>query len=612
MFQRTLLHRSCSPASSLSRRSALTATLLAAVVGLPTTVHAATAADAALSAQRRQVIEGFGGSIANYVDPASYDIDETARILTRDLGISIFRAQLDPQALVDPTVRQATLKPDGSTEWFAAPELYTTPVELSGSLSADVAKFDMQAWRVGILGEFAQAFETHKLDEFRTIGSIWSPPAWMKGAEVSSFDGSPTGNDVVINSDNIAGGSLIDTADNYRQFGAYVSAYAQAFEQEFGVGLAAISLQNEPRFRQGYHSTLYDSTRYVEALTAIDAALRANGQDIQLFGPETVGVGDETPDGLNIQDDAWRYIDAILQREQELGRELIDFFAVHGYDRTGASTGDASAARWNQWRDGREGPVLYREADGREAGVWPGYQALGRTAWMTEQSGQSENWLDEVITGDNGEVVAVRQGAIQVAVDIHTALVEGDISAYLWWTLDQGPLTGVAAERPVDGISTFALLADEQPGGAKYSAFKHFSRYIRPGAQRLELDGSDVDLGLFLSAFLHDEDETLTLVLINDDAEDKQLTLDLSTLEDAYLAQALRLFQSDLTQRFADGGLVGPDGDGVLSILLPAFSVSTLVSDAAVSNDGIPEPAGLWLLASAALLLRRRHRPAGA
>jgi len=102
----------------------------------------------------------------------------------------------------------------------------------------------------------------------------------------------------------------------------------------------------------------------------------------------------------------------------------------------------------------------------------------GLQTWMTETSGHGRNWA----------------GALRMASDMHD-YITGGVSVWLYWML-----TDVGA------------IADGRPG-PKYHAARHFYRFVRPGALRVECNSSDEHL--LASAFRHDADGTVSVVLIN-------------------------------------------------------------------------------------------------
>lgn len=159
-----------------------------------------------------------------------------------------------------------------------------------------------------------------------------------------------------------------------------------------------------------------------------------------------------------------------------------------------------------------------------------------RQTWMTETSGHQQSW----------------EGALKMASDIHEYLVYGNISAWIYWQLsDEG-----------DGV--FSILVDGKPT-PKYYAAKHFYRYIRPGAVRLEAISKDNELQV--SAFHHPVDGTLTLVLINNSESDISTTTNLD--------HSFEVYRSTRNEECIPAGKYAP-GE---KIFVPAKGILTLVQE---------------------------------
>ena len=126
-----------------------------------------------------------------------------------------------------------------------------------------------------------------------------------------------------------------------------------------------------------------------------------------------------------------------------------------------------------------------------------GFADYNKTSWMTETSGEESAWLAPA-----GGYPS--RGAFSIALKIHQALTAGRQSAWLYWQLSNG---SPVAEQTLTDAKTLKQ-------SAKYVAIRHFFRFIRPGAVRVNARVSDAN-ALLASAYVHDDDETLTLVLIN-------------------------------------------------------------------------------------------------
>src|SRR5438067_6967930 len=92
------------------------------------------------------------------------------------------------------------------------------------------------------------------------------------------------------NNNTNGGGHLIQSDDNLQQFGRYVAAYVQGFQQAYGEPLYAVSIQNELRFAEAYPSTIYYPNEYAAAVKAVGQVFQAQALTTKIFGPEDVGA----------------------------------------------------------------------------------------------------------------------------------------------------------------------------------------------------------------------------------------------------------------------------------------------------------------------------------
>ena len=176
------------------------------------------------------------------------------------------------------------------------------------------------------------------------------------------------------------------------------------------------------------------------------------------------------------------------------------------------------------------------------AGVQKWHEATkqyNRQTWMTETSGHDQTW----------------PGALKMAGDMHDYLVGGNMSAWLYWQI-------------AEPHSVFALM-DSTRTSPKYFAAKHFYRYVRPGAVRVESASTNADV--LASAFRHDADGTLTMVLIN--RGDAPQTIQVS-LTGANQLTMYQLFRSTETEGCAPVGMFSLNEP---TLTLPRRSIVTLV-----------------------------------
>lgn len=352
-------------------------------------------------ATKFQTIEGFGTALSS--QSPVWD-SRFGAMFVQDLGASILRVPLNPDILPNPV----TLSPD---------------LQSNVNLFNFMGNFPQTNW-----GQFANQATAAKVDQLKVIGSIWSPPAWMK----------------TTNSQN--GGYLIQTPDNLTQFGRYVAAYVKGFQQSYGVPMYGISIQNELRFWEPYPSTVYGPSDYVNALKAVGAEFARQGITTKLMGPEDVGV-----DSGFITAQQMSFINAV--NADPVAKSYLNTYLVHGYSGNGVSPGSGQAA----WAD-----------------YWSKIAADGKPNWMTETSGEQTPWVH---FDSNGKP----DGALSVAMNIHNALAYGNVNAYVYWQMDDG-----------QGYTQFVLDGNLDPTALKYNAAKHYMKFIRPGAVRVAASPDNV------------------------------------------------------------------------------------------------------------------------
>lgn len=198
---------------------------------------------------------------------------------------------------------------------------------------------------------------------------------------------------------------------------------------------------------------------------------------------------------------------------------------------------------------------------------------------------EAKYWVTEYcIMGDYGPGRDLgMEPALQVARTIHFDLTEANAAAWQWWT-------AVSKVDYKDGL----LYTDyTQPGDEQNIltskilwSLGNYSRFIRPGAVRIALSGlsQEAGSGLLGSAYVHEEEQSMTAVLVNDSLEEKRVQLTLSGL--GLKASVLRSYvtneQLDLARgedlaadEAADGTA---DGEQVFQAVIPAKSVVTLVA----------------------------------
>jgi O-glycosyl hydrolase len=279
----------------------------------------------------------------------------------------------------------------------------------------------------------------------------------------------------------------------------------KGFQDTYGVKFYAISIQNELDFEEFYNSMLYPTTAsYLTALKAVRAEFDAQPdlKDIRILGPEDVIGGDAygmyrygssgTP---SERDKNLNFLNAIAA--DPAATAAIGGFNIHGYAADGVTAAGADSQLWDWWVNG-----WTQSPGGGLPSTVVGFSSFGKPSWMTETSGEATSWL----AYDSNNFPS--QGAFAIAIGMHESLVAGQESAFLYWQLTDSTAAGDA--QSLTGTTALAT-------APKYNAMKHFARYIRPGSVRVSADVSGTGSAqLLASAYVRDADQSLTIVLINE------------------------------------------------------------------------------------------------
>jgi O-glycosyl hydrolase len=190
-------------------------------------------------------------------------------------------------------------------------------------------------------------------------------------------------------------------------------------------------------------------------------------------------------------------------------------------------------------------------------------------------------WQTEycVLAGSEGEGGDHRdltmKTALEVARIIHLDLTLCGVSAWQWWT----------AVSPVDYKDGLIYTDWRKPGDPEtiYPArllwvLGNFSRFVRPGMQRVEMQGANHDVhGLMASAFKDERNRRVVTVYINVAEASRQINLVFVTPSGQRKPTAITPYVTsdrlgDELKRYTQ---VRPDG----YVLIPAKSVVTLISE---------------------------------
>lgn len=374
---------------------------------------------------------------------------------------------------------------------------------------------DLQDQQIQNTIELVQRAEQALGQAPRILMTSWSPPAELKS-----------------NGELANGGTLVqrDGGYAYAEFGEWWREAIVAYRGA-GVPIDYAGIQNEPDFTAAYESARFSATEgqfagYGQALAAVRQSLSSLDSPPALIGPEIIG--------LNVGN--------LTSYLAGLDRDDLDLVAHHLY-----SGGNPNA------------PDSYNANMAQVAGL-----AAGKPILMSEFAPEAQG-----------------PQFFETAWLIHNALTVEGVAGYLYWALGWRNREGT---QPIDpGLVT---LEDPRPDAPPFStekgytinptyyAVKHFSRWLDPGFQRVGA-GSSAD-GLRASAYISADEQRVTVVLLNTDAQPHTIAL----ATPGFVASNSSAFRTAaaVEQTAALGAL--PES----AVTLPSRSVVTVVLEAAASE----------------------------
>ena len=259
--------------------------------------------------------------------------------------------------------------------------------------------------------------------QLKIIGTVWSPPAWMKMNK--SITDKRSG---AIRAGGY--GNINNRVDPkyFRHFCKWMVEYVKIHDKQ-GIPFYAVSPGNEVQFTQSFESCVWDGRDYVTILIMLREMLNDQGYShVRIFGPETMT-------SHMYEGGTGSYIKAIMDNPKAL--EALDVFATHGYeDGVKAEMSATSSGRfWNMIKD------------------------TGKPFWITEGGTGGHDWPGPIHSG--------------IGNALHNALVAGNCSAFVPWQITEGR------------ESIHAIMVMSRYTLKTYTAM-HYSKFIRPGARRID------------------------------------------------------------------------------------------------------------------------------
>ena len=332
----------------------------------------------------------------------------------------------------------------------------------------------------------------------KVIGSVWTPPATCKSNQNANNGGQ------LCSTSNIVGTSMCTANENstcYNSWATTITNFASTNH------LYAMSLSNEPEFAScgtnepcngTYATAVYTAKEMVAFVNVAGPMLKAKG--IKVIAPETSewnhlwgnqSACGSVPSGLKSSDPL--NCGCFISNSSTPSATCVAAAAVacssacmsgNGYDYGHALHADSTA--WSNLDI-----IGVHEYDMQTAFPWPTTDfPKDKEVWMTEMAGVKW-WAEQGPTND------INDGVV-VATWIHSALVTGEASAWLWWWYP--------------GQSDNEGLLAMNGEAKRHFTLGNFSKFVRPGYVRLNVSGSP-PASVLLSAY--SGSNTVVVVAIN-------------------------------------------------------------------------------------------------
>ncbi len=303
-------------------------------------------------------------------------------------------------------------------------------------------------------------------------------------------------------------GKLHLPKSNYGAYAQHLNDFG-TYMKDNGVDLYSISVQNEPDYAEEWTYWSTDETtdfiaNYGDKITST-----------RLMSPESFQYAPENASW--VKDGGKKFYRKILNNAKAM--QNCDLFGTHMYGTT------------RDWMD------------------FPDLENSGKEIWMTEV----------YVPNSDADSANRYPEAVQVAENIHNAMVVGNMSAYTWWYIRRN----------------YGLMTEDGKISKRGYCMAQYSKYVRPGDVRVDATEQPED-NVLVSAYKGDDNQ-VTIVAVNKGETEytQNFKIDNGNISDVdrYRTSANENIAPTLNMDF--------NGDNFYA-QLPANSVSTFV----VTLDG--------------------------
>ncbi len=384
---------------------------------------------------------------------------------------------------------------------------------------------------------FLQAAKERGVDQF--IAFVNSPPISM------TRNGHSYGNN--IGSTNLKVGYL-------NRYAKYLTDIVKHFRDSLGIDFNYVDPVNEPQWTWNSNSQEGNRASDIDIKNIVDSLyteIQTENVPSKILIPESGNLPDWYTTESSISSTYGKiygnYLDSLFNNS-DISKKAANIFAGHSYWSDLLST--------NLVQDRQS---LYSHMST--------YFTLGFKYWVTEYC---------ILQGPKGEGGSGRDLTMTTALNvdrlIHFDLTSANASAWQWWT-------AVSKYDYKDGL----IYTNYNASGNAQSiipskllwAFGNYSRYIRPGSQRISCSGANNKLGLMASAYVDSASKKLIMVLVNVGTSDQKIDIASAGLS---TGQSIKYLTPFVTSNSKGDDLRKYNPFSVDSTYdVPAYSVVTLI-----------------------------------
>lgn len=362
----------------------------------------------------------------------------------------------------------------------------------TGDENEQVQGIELVAPKYDIIPMILEASEVPG-SNFKIIASPWSPPSWMKSGETSEM----------------TNGSLMPKY--YGLWATYLSKYVSAYKEQ-GINLWGITPQNEPLHA---HDARWDSNGFTPE----------QGRDFlrDHLGPELVKDGhlkiDDLEAGLKV---------LIYDHNKST---MNDYVSVTYKDPEAAKYAWGTAFHWYANSELDENDWFAEDLKTHRK-QWPNKGMIHTESSIDIDANDpiGQYWRES--TDYAGTFVPFDTYAYDIITDLNSGT-----QGYIEWCII---LSNLGQPNPYDNFNSAPVLinpnTDEVIYTPLYYLLSHFSKFIRPGAKRIELLSGEQVEGIAKTA-AKNKDGSIAVVVFNGNDEEHEISLSMSgTTYSVYIA----------------------------------------------------------------------------